>query len=159
MSGEAIALAQDWDLGAGLVGIFDAERPIIERIRSQVSAFKTVDSSSLIAGSVSFTELMPAALVEPADGSAETLDGYGEISAEQTWGVLILVPHHRRAPGDSSAARLAGPLALAVIRALQGWSPGDAFDPLRFTGHLDPVSSIGWALFELRFALGVRFTA
>jgi hypothetical protein len=152
------ALLQDWDLNAGIGGIFDAERPIIERIRSQIPAFKTVDSSSLIAASTSFTGLLPAAFVEPGDGSTDSLEGYGEIQGRQTWAVLVVVPHYKKEAGDTSAARLAGPLALAVIRALQGWSPGDGFEPMLFTGHMDPVSSVGWALFELRFTLGVSLT-
>ena len=158
MSEQNVPFVQDWDLLASLGGIFDAEPLLINRIRAEVSAFKTVDSSSLIAGSGSITGLLPAAFVEPADGSADAQEGYGEIHAQQTWAVLVVVPHHKKEPGDTSAARLAGPLALAVIRALQGWSPGDGFEPLLFTGHLDPVSSVGWALFELRFTLGVSLT-
>lgn len=158
MSTGNLAIAQDWDLLAGLGGIFDAEPLLIDRIRSEVPAFKTVDSSSLIAASSSITSLLPAAFVEPAEGSSDTQDGYGEIRAQQTWSVLVVVPHFKREAGDTSAARLAGPLALAVIRALQGWSPGDGFEPMLFTGHMDPVSSVGWALFELRFTLGVSLT-
>ncbi len=136
--------------------LFDAEEGIIQRLREEVPELKTVDSAALIAGSTSFTDLLPAAFVEPGGGIVDSASGYDDLPLKQTWSVLLVVPHHRIRPGDSSSAQRAGSLAVAIIRALHGWSPETAGDPLLFTEHLDPVSSIGWALFELRFVLGLR---
>ena len=156
MSGSALELASSWDLEAAVGGLFDLERLIIERLRTQVSGLKTIDASSLIAGSTSFTELLPAAFVEPGGGSVDPTAAYDELPLRQTWNVLLVVTHHRSKPGDTSSARLAGPLAVQIIRALHGWSPGESLEPLLWTEHLDPVSSIGWAMFELRFAWTFR---
>ncbi len=156
MNGSGIELAASWDLDAAVGGLFDVERLIIERLRETVTGLKTIDSSSLIAGSNSFTELLPAAFVEPGGGSVDATSGYDDLPLKQTWSVLLVVSHHRSKPGDTSSAGLAGPVAVQIIRALHGWSPGEYAEPLLFTDHLDPVSSVGWAMFELRFAWAFR---
>lgn len=156
MTEEQMALTQQWTAEGVLAGLFDAEPLIIARLTAEVPGLATVASSSLIAGTVSFTDLLPAAFIEPGGGSiVDGQGGYGRLYDAQGWSVMLTVRQWAQQPGDSSASGIAGPLALQIIGALDRWCPGDGFEPMFFTDHLDPVSSVGWAMFELKFTLGV----
>lgn len=152
MSTGDLSVSQSYQIEGALDSLFALEPALIARIADQVAGFETVSSSSLVAGSRSLSDLLPACFVEPGPGTRNTTgEGYGIGSLKQSWSVMIVVTHYMSAVGDSSAAQLAGGLALQTIEALDGWTPSDYIEPLAFTGHADPVSGAGWAAFDLTF--------
>lgn len=131
---------------------------IIERLRATVPEFKTVASSSAIAGAGEITDLLPAAFVEPGPGTTPAASGdiYSGAAVDQRWEVLVVVQHWKSDTPDYSAAQIAGPLAWAVLRHLVNWSPNDAvFGALQFMGHAAPAVYPGFVAFQLGFQSGL----
>lgn len=138
--------------------MFDLEPEIIARLRA-IDGFRTVDSSSLIDGSGTFTELMPAALVRPSGADVDLeASTYGELVVKQTWAILVVVQHTKLRAGIESAAMKAGELCLEVVRALNYWQPGEPYHSVSYSGTSDQVLETGWAAYELRFTVSVKFS-
>jgi len=138
--------------------VFRAERAIIQRLDEEVVGLKTCGSMSLLASSRDMTDLLPGIFVGPGSGDiTEGGRGYGVTGILQSWSVTIIVPHWRTVRGDSSAAQLAGPFMMAVLAALEGWSPGTGFEPMVFEGYGAPVGNAGWAAFDMDFSLQFSF--
>jgi hypothetical protein len=153
MASGSLTLSELWELEVGHTNFFGAERSIIARIQDQVPTLTTVASSSLIAGSKDITDLLPAAFVEPGPGSVGDGSGYGVAGIVQAWIVIVAVKHWLTARGDSSAAQLAGGYMYQIVTALEGWSPGELYEPMVFGGYAEPISNAGFAAFELSFSV------
>ena len=153
-------IGASWDIAAAdrVSGLYDAEPHLVARIAEQVAGLKTVGPASMVDGStVSLSKLHPLALIRPVGGSREIEgDGYGFLTISQTWAVLLQVAHVLNE--QESAAYVAGPLAVGIIRAVHGWTPGDPFGPFALDGHLDQIIEPGRATFEIRFTVPVAIS-
>jgi hypothetical protein len=136
-----------------MIGLFDAERSITGRLELSLSGIRTIGSSSLIAGSNDISGMLPAVFVEPGPGTVGDGSGYGVAGIVQSWSIVVAVKHWLTARGDSSAAQLAGGIMLQIVTALDGWSPGEAYEPMVFVGYADPISNAGFAAFEMSFSV------
>ncbi|MDH5509561.1 MAG: DUF1834 family protein [Nitrospinota bacterium] len=100
---------------------YATETAIISRIQSQVPQIKTVTGIHQEVKADSATGPLPAVVV--ACGGHEPKNHAGPHAlVAQRWEVTVVVS----APNDRSGAKArteAGPLIIAAIRALAGWSP------------------------------------
>ena len=158
MTEAAAQYDQSYAIEATIDNLFVLGDLMIERLRATVPEFRTVASSSAIAGAGEITDLLPAVFVEPGPGTTPAASGdiYSGASVDQRWEVLIVVQHWKSDVPDYSASQIAGPLAWAVLQQLANWSPNESvFGALQFMGHAAPAVYPGFVAFQLSFQSGL----
>ena len=132
--------------------MFDAQQAIIDRIRYNVGdntgGFKTIDTPRVFLGLQHIGQLLPAAIVFPGMGKYEK----SWRSETQSWMVSIIISHIEEQEKECETERIAGDLIRSVITALHDWIPGTDYNqPLEYRGRPEPIYSIGYAEFPVRF--------
>lgn len=109
--------------------------PIIDRIKSQVTAFKFVGGAADLAAAEQDLKLAPAAYIYPIAERAARSGGIGYVAQQVTarFGVVIAARNLRDARGEAAAADLE-PLRTSVRTALVGWSPAAGYDRCEYVG-------------------------
>lgn len=129
---------------------------IIERLRVMVPEFATVS------GWADYASVSESAMPTPAayvvyDGDVQG-DSAGQGSAQrvtQRWGVVIAVRNVSKAIPRDGIRKEAGPLMMAVLKALSGWQPDPEFRPLKRLEAPKPIYSGLIGYFPLMFAAGI----
>ncbi len=113
----------------------------------------TVDDETRLAGvSNDLAALLPAAILFAEQGDiSEGTDGRVQTEV-QFWRVSVIVPHYRRAAGDTATtASVAGAYLYPIARALVGQSLHVDFRPLEIVERPAPEYFDGEAVFDLVF--------
>lgn len=130
-----------------------AEDLLINHLMAQVSSFKTVLGAADLSGVAENKQITPAGhVVYGGDRLGSDAGRHESQFVYQKWLVVIAVKNVRDQKTGAGARREAGPLITASLKALQGWSPGDEFQPLKRVGAPSPhFSPGGYAYFPLAF--------
>ena len=129
---------------------------VIERLQAEVPAFVTVEAAAELAAVLKggrAPQRTPAAFVLSAGLQVRGPDAvtgmYRQHLSEST--IVLLVASRAGDPRGGAAAGRAEPLRDAVVQALAGWSPPDAFGPMELTGARLVDFVDGAVFFEVAF--------
>lgn len=142
---------------------YDAEQPIIDRLKAEVVIAGTTihyASSAVLGGSINITPLLPIIFVEPGDAKpnlAEDQSDDGALPELQIWTVVLCV---KALPDlqnlNSTHEKLGGALMKLIKNALIGWSPFNDGATLVYTGRAKPLQPFDGVMeFSIDFALPV----
>lgn len=135
-----------------------AETAIIQRLTDEIAAMNPptspparVCSSAAIAGQMDLAQFCPLVVVHPAraDGIERGADDL--VTENQVWRIVLAtksIPDTLQLTGDHQAA---GVVIKTIVRALEGFEPGDAFNALRYVARLEVELGQGFVEFPLEF--------
>lgn len=136
--------------------MFALEQLIIDRIKEQVAGLNTVGNPSVLAGVRDLGPLLPACLVIPGAGSFVNTTCVGPApEEEQTWNIIILVPHQHKAYADGLTETFAGEFMLGIFNALHDWKSATVYQrmPFMYQGRDQPIYDTGYAEFPMLFSV------
>lgn len=128
--------------------LFTAQQKIIDKIKTDVSAFVLVDTPTAIAGLTNFSGILPACIVGAGAATIDSEEMRGKAAVEeQQWIIDIIMP--LTATTEIAASELAN----NVIKSLSNFDLGAGFArPMRYAGRPEPVSyASNFAEFVLAF--------
>lgn len=136
------------------------ESAIIDRVKGQVPSLKGVFSASDLDGVTEAQQITPAAhVLYLGDKVIETSNGRSALGdrqeVDQVWAVVLAVRNARTQITGEAARADAGPLIVAILKALQGWKPETGFTPLKRTNAPGPGFKSGFGYFPLYFTTRV----
>lgn len=133
---------------------FAAEALILERLSSQIPAFRLVQGARDFAGVLEQTGVSPA--IHLVYDGQEVRMGAGSAQAvDQLWLVVVAVKNVREATNGLGERQEAGPLLIQTCQALLGWRPGEDHGPMRMVSASGASFAQGVAFFPLRFSTRV----
>jgi len=147
-----------------VIDLLDAEQPIIDRLKAQVTGITglTVASTASIVGSLpdALMHKLPALLVQPGAGTVAAYAGNGQAAAEDgEWivvAVVKLIPDVVNLSKTYQAA--AGALIGKTLEALAGWAPSPNYRPMKYVSRDEPEFWPGYVEFPLHFTTRRVFT-
>ena len=133
-----------------------AEPAIIARLKAMIPELVGAFSASDLEGVAEAKQTTPAVhvlyygdRVVEGNGRSST----GEIQCvDQVWYVVLAVRNARTQLTNEAARADAGPLALKVLKALQGWQPSPEHGPLKRVNGAGPGFKAGFAYLPFCFA-------
>lgn len=116
--------------------LFTAQQKIIDKIKTDVLAFVTVDTPTAISGLTNFAGMLPACIVGAGLATIDSEEMRGNIAVEeQQWIIDIIVPL------QADTELVASTLATGVIKALSNFELGTGFvRPMKYAGRPEPAS-------------------
>jgi hypothetical protein len=133
--------------------LFDVEPLIIARIKDAVPGLRTVSSVSLLASTADIAALLPAAFVQPMDGTVKS-SAAAHCMESQSWLVTVCVSNFRDTDTETTASK-AGEHARNIIAALNGWPPKGTGKLMQYEGRSAPYYEPGYGEFPLHFSIDV----
>lgn len=134
-----------------------AEPLIIARLKAQVpnaaDPMPTVRvcSSATVAGVTDIAAICPLVLVHPARADKTERPSDDLLLERQLWKLVVVVKNIPNTREFSANFQEAGALLKAVVLALDGWSPAEAFNALQYAGRLETEVGQGFSEFPIEF--------